>query len=76
MAEHERFAAAAQKLAGIAGAGLGWTPGQYWNATPAELAAIFSALDGAAEREPNASPLDKSELNKLKETLPDAKHSG
>ena len=35
------FADAARKLAGAAGRLLGWTPGTFWAATPAELAAIL-----------------------------------
>ena len=39
----ESFAGAAVRLAGAAAALLGWTPGEFWNATPAELAASLSA---------------------------------
>lgn len=35
------FAAAARTLAGAAGRHLGWPPHWFWQATPAELAAIL-----------------------------------
>ena len=34
---------AAARLAGLAGAVLGWRPGEFWDATPAELAALLKA---------------------------------
>ena len=40
------FAAAARRLAGAAGAVLGWTPDAFWRATPAELAAVVAAGAG------------------------------
>ena len=40
------FAAAARRLAGAAGAVLGWTPDIFWRATPAELAAVVAAIAG------------------------------
>ena len=43
------FAAAASRLAGLAGALLGWRPGEFWKATPAELAAVLGALAGEGE---------------------------
>ena len=38
------FAEAARELAGRSALLLGWRPDEFWNATPAELAAIFAAL--------------------------------
>ena len=38
------FAAAAMKLAGQAGLLFGWRPAEFWNATPAELGAVVSAM--------------------------------
>ena len=38
------FADAARRLAGQAALLFGWRPHEFWNATPAELAAIFAAL--------------------------------
>jgi hypothetical protein len=41
-----RFAACAAKLAGTAALLLGWRPHEFWQATPAELAAILEAMGG------------------------------
>lgn len=60
------FAAAARRLAGLAGAWLGWTPDQFWAATPAELAAVLQA---GADSE--AAPADAATLARLKEVHPD-----
>lgn len=38
------FAERAGALAGVAGAVLGWRPDEFWRATPAELAAVLTAL--------------------------------
>ena len=38
------FTEGAGRLAGLAGAVLGWRPHEFWRATPAELAAILDAL--------------------------------
>lgn len=40
------FSEAARRLAGVAGALLGWRPDEFWNATPDELAAVLEALAG------------------------------
>jgi uncharacterized phage protein (TIGR02216 family) len=60
------FAAAASRLAGLAGALLGWRPEEFWTATPAELAAVFAAMAG---EEP--APLSAADLTRLKERFPD-----
>ena len=60
------FSDAAARLAGTAGALLGWRPDEFWNATPAELAAILDAL--TSEETPPASAAD---LARLKELFPD-----
>ena len=60
------FAEAARRLAGIAGAGLRWTPDQFWTATPDELATIFEALAGEV-----TPPPDGDALARLKEIFPD-----
>ena len=39
----DRFAHAATRLAGIAARLLGWRPGEFWRATPAELALSLDA---------------------------------
>ena len=59
------FSEAAARLAGLAGALLGWRPDEFWNATPAELAAVIAALAGPG---PLVSPAD---LARLKEMYPD-----
>lgn len=38
------FSADARRLAGVAGALLGWRPDEFWKATPAELATVLEAL--------------------------------
>lgn len=40
------FVDAAGRLAGTAGALLGWSPHEFWRATPAELAAVLKAMAG------------------------------
>ena len=62
----EGFLVAAARLAGLAGAVLGWRPGEFWDATPAELAAVFAALNPAGE-----APPDEGALARLKEMFPD-----
>ena len=59
------FGAAAARLAGLAGALLGWRPDEFWHATPAELAAVLGALAGDEE---SASPVD---LERLMRMFPD-----
>jgi hypothetical protein len=43
------FARDATYLAGVACRSLGWRPNDFWTATPAEVAAIFSRESGGAE---------------------------
>ena len=60
-----RFTDSAARLAGLAGALLGWRPDEFWSATPAELAAVLNALAG-----PEAfAPAD--DLARLMEIYPD-----
>ena len=61
-----RFADAAGRLAGIAGAIAGWRPDEFWRATPAELGAVIQAIDG--DPEPCAATID---LKRLQEMFPD-----
>ncbi|HEX8258635.1 MAG TPA: phage tail assembly chaperone [Allosphingosinicella sp.] len=42
----DNFADAAARLAGQAGALLGWRPDEFWRSTPAELGAVLGALKG------------------------------
>lgn len=60
------FADAAARLAGLAGAILGWGPDAFWRSTPAELAAVLAAL--APPREAGLRP---DELAALRERFPD-----
>ncbi|WP_267397545.1 MULTISPECIES: phage tail assembly chaperone [unclassified Sphingomonas] len=64
----EAFGASALRLAGMAGATLGWTPDVFWRATPAELAAVVTALTGEAG---GGAPPDAALLARLKEAFPD-----
>ncbi|MEM8696497.1 MAG: phage tail assembly chaperone [Pseudomonadota bacterium] len=64
------FASEAARLAGLTGAMLGWRPDDFWAATPAELAAVFSALSGD---EPSAVPAAQSDLTRLMEQFPDGR---
>ena len=58
----EGFSAGAGRLAGLIPRLLGWPPGEFWNATPAELAAILSASEANLEQ-----PLGRAELEHLLE---------
>jgi hypothetical protein len=60
------FAESAARLAGQAGALLGWRPEEFWRATPAELASVIEALAG--ERAPQAGAAD---VARLREMFPD-----
>lgn len=55
------FAAAVLPLAALAARALGWRPGEFWAATPAELATCLA--DPAAP----AATMDRTELNRLME---------
>jgi uncharacterized phage protein (TIGR02216 family) len=60
------FSEGARRLAGLAGALLGWRPDEFWRATPAELAAVLQAMiPGEGEA------LSRSELGRLMERFPD-----
>lgn len=60
------FSEGAARLAGLAGALLGWRPAEFWAATPAELAAVLAALAGEA---PEAA--GGHDLKRLMEMFPD-----
>jgi Phage tail assembly chaperone protein, TAC len=56
------FGAAALRLSGFAAQWLGWRPADFWNATPAELAAALTPVQqGIAE------PLDRTVLYQMME---------
>lgn len=61
------FAEAARRLAGLAGAGFGWRPAEFWAATPAELAALAGVLAGADGQAPPDAPT----IARLMEAFPD-----
>jgi len=56
------FTAGALRLAGLVPRALGWRPAHFWEATPAELAAILT-VDGQA----TDAPLTRGELTALLE---------
>jgi uncharacterized phage protein (TIGR02216 family) len=60
------FADGAARLAGIAGAALGWSPDRFWRATPAELGSVVAALAGEV-----VAPPDGDTMTRLREAFPD-----
>lgn len=60
------FSDGAGRLAGLAGAVLGWRPDEFWRATPAELAAVLRAMMPEGE-----AGVDRAELERLMEVMPD-----
>ena len=64
----DSFAIRAARLAGMAGAVLGWRPEEFWSATPAELQAIFQVFAGDAASDAHAGCGD---LARLMEMFPD-----
>ncbi len=60
------FSEAAARLAGMAGALLGWRPEEFWLATPAELASVVASLAVGG-----AAPMTREELARLEERFPD-----
>jgi uncharacterized phage protein (TIGR02216 family) len=63
------FAAAARRLAGAAGAVLGWTPDAFWRATPAELAAVVAAVSG--DEAGGQAPPEPVTIARMREAYPD-----
>lgn len=68
---HNYFSSSTQKLSGTASAVLGWTPEQFWRATPDELTAIFATFSANASGHLSQAPLDANQLEQLKESFPD-----
>jgi uncharacterized phage protein (TIGR02216 family) len=62
------FAECAVRLAGSAGAMLGWSPDAFWRATPAELAAVVAAASGGGAV---VTPPDAATLAAMREAFPD-----
>jgi hypothetical protein len=65
---NDNFAAGAARLAGLAGALLGWRPDEFWRATPGELAAVLAALAGG---DGGGASVVADDLARLKEMFPD-----
>jgi hypothetical protein len=64
------FADAAGRLAGTAGAVLGWSPDAFWRATPAELGAVVRAMAGEADAG-GSEPPDAGLIARMREAFPD-----
>ena len=62
-----RFADGARRLAGLVPRTLGWRPGEFWQATPAELAAILAAFRQVQDEREGGQPLSRAELASLME---------
>lgn len=61
------FAEGAARLAGMAGAVLGWSPDRFWGATPVELHAVVAAMTAPG----GAAPSSSATLARLREMYPD-----
>ncbi len=61
------FTDVAARLAGMAGAVLGWSPDQFWRATPAELGAVLTALAGDAP----PPPPTRDQMAQMMKAFPD-----
>lgn len=60
------FSESAGRLAGLAGAVLGWSPDAFWRATPAELACVLRACAGD-----EGSAAGAADLARLRGMYPD-----
>ena len=65
------FALVAVRLSGLTISLLQWTPAQFWQATPDEIATIFRSLDSRGSDAESETPLDKKQLQSLKDIFPD-----
>lgn len=59
------FGSGARRLSYVAARVLGWRPDEFWNATPAELAAALAPDAGPAAR-----PLSRAEMQRMMEQEP------
>ncbi|HEX8555969.1 MAG TPA: phage tail assembly chaperone [Sphingomonas sp.] len=66
--EEAPFSNQAGRLAGMAGAVIGWSPDLFWSATPAELATVVAALTGVGD---TATPPDADTIARMQEADPD-----
>lgn len=64
----DRFVSAALAAGRTACAGLGWRPGEFWGATPAELAMSLEGLVGVGGE---TAALGRGELAQMMERHPD-----
>lgn len=60
------FSENAEILAGQTALALGWRPQEFWDATPAELAAIVAVMQPA-----DTTPPDQNIISQLMEQFPD-----
>lgn len=60
------FSEGAARLAGLAGAILGWRADEFWQSTPAELAAVIAAIAGELH-----DGITGGDLARLMEMFPD-----
>ena len=60
-----RFGEIAGRLAGHAGLLLGWRPDEFWNTTPAELAAILTLLQAGLGPDQTQNALSRAELDAM-----------
>lgn len=63
-----RFTESSARLAGLAGALLGWRPDEFWNATPEELGGVLAVLAGETRAD---APPDAAMMARLMERFPD-----
>ncbi len=68
------FGDSAVTLCALAARALGWRPGEFWAATPAELAACLA--DPGAQGTATPAPLARADLTRLMEGDPDAQSDG
>lgn len=61
------FTTGAVRLAGFAGAALGWSPSAFWQATPADLAAVVGVAAGGS----GVTPPDAAMIAAMQEACPD-----
>ncbi len=72
MVAAETFGTSAARLAGFAGAVLGWSPDAFWAATPAELAVVVAAMtESRGAGDGTTAPPDAAAITRLREAFPD-----